>query len=727
MRWLLLIPNFFISDSKISKLQPVNHSPPMADQLPDSSNEQPNGFLPVDADDPEVNVSVQEHVLCSQCSNLIKKSRNINQGVIFTKYEQFGHYSSFQEVKRSAHDGCHLCSLIWWEWKDVYQRQLETPSGSGRYVTVEFEKSRAPVMIDRMNVNPFGQLGERHATTPGFDYRFLTIERYQSVSSRPRDFGYREAKWLDSSKPWHGSQLALSTASDATFLLAKYWVQKCLKHHKECCKAQLLTTQWPTRILEVGPKEGIRLVVTSDLIQKPEYLTLSHCWGGASISKLVSGNISLFQENIQLDSLPKTFRDAILITRRLGYDYLWIDSLCIIQDSTEDWSRESSIMGMIYQRSVCTIAALAAQNSHQGCFTKRNPLYYRHCRVLGDSAKGVYVLGTTTPKMWVTGGYGSPCKLNQRGWVVQERLLSPRTLHFGPKSIGWECIECEATETEPDEEASLSMLADSLRPKTTFAFLGQSISKNTPVNSGEFVAFRNAWWTIVSTYTGCDLTFGHDKLVAIAGIIRVIESRTGLTSIAGHWKEFLLQDMLWKAVVSAKRAQDYRAPSWSWASIDKHVYGTYFDDIYTPVCNSETKMMYDLDWLAQVKDSGAIPLMSGSVWSGQVSGGFIKLQAKALMVEYGDYKGCQWLFDDEKDKCQQALFILIVRGTKRFNQTGSRYRGRREYQDEGLILSPTNETKSEWRRIGLFFQTYQTPTENALFSAPTTERVVVIV
>src|SRR5207248_10211096 len=115
----------------------------MADQHPDTSNEEPGGFQPIDADDPEANASVQEHVLCSQCSDLIGKSRNINRGITFGKYEQFSHYPSFQDLKNSAQNSCHLCSLIWWKWADVAQKPFEGASHPGRQVTVEIEKTRA--------------------------------------------------------------------------------------------------------------------------------------------------------------------------------------------------------------------------------------------------------------------------------------------------------------------------------------------------------------------------------------------------------------------------------------------------------------------------------------------------------------------------------------------------------------------------------------------------------
>lgn len=699
----------------------------MANKLPDTSNEEPGGFYPINSDDPEANASVKEHILCSQCRNLTRRSRNITRGAEFREYEQFSHYPTFQDVEKSARHGCHLCSLIQWKWADVAQKLSKGNCEPGRQVTVEIEKTTAPVMIERINVNPLGRLGERHKDMPSFEHRFLRIDRYQSSSARIRGRSFHGANWLDSSEPWHAAQLAKSTASDATFELAKYWLERCLTHHRECCEVRPSPNQWPTRLLAVGQEDTVRLVLTSELAQVPKYLTLSHCWGGADIIKLKAANFSSFRKSILLSALPKTFKDAIVITRRLGYEYLWIDSLCIIQDSAEDWSKESSIVGMIYRQSVCTIAALAAQNSHEGCFTKRNPLFYRHCRILGDSEKGVYVLGATTPKMWVTGGYGQPCKLNKRGWVVQERLLSPRTLYFGPRSIGWECIECEATETEPDEQNSFSGQVDTLRPKRTFAFLGRYISKSTSVSSAEFITFRNAWWTIVSTYTGCDLTFPSDKLAAITGMIRVIESITGLTNVSGHWKEFLLQDILWKAWISGKRAASYRAPSWSWASMDYHVYGTYFDNIFETVCNSETKLMYELEWMAQVEDVGTTPVVSGSSWSGQVSGAYIRLRGQARMMKSGNHEGYQQLFDDDGDRGQQNLSVLIVRGTKRLNQDGSAYNGPREFQDEGLMLAPVDAGQSRWRRIGIFFQTFQEATADAIFSAETAEKVLVVI
>jgi hypothetical protein len=85
-------------------------------------------------------------------------------------------------------------------------------------------------------------------------------------------------------------------------------------------------------------------------------------------------NLNQFIECIDIAELPKTFQDAIEISRRLDIRFLWIDSLCIIQDSKEDWLKESVIMGDIYQHAYCNIAATAAPDGRTGCFLERNPL-----------------------------------------------------------------------------------------------------------------------------------------------------------------------------------------------------------------------------------------------------------------------------------------------------------------------------------------------------------------
>jgi hypothetical protein len=103
-----------------------------------------------------------------------------------------------------------------------------------------------------------------------------------------------------------------------------------------------------------------------------EYLTLSHCWGKDQIFRLLETNIDQLRKAIPTNRLPQTFQQAIALTKRMGHRYIWIDSLCIIQDSEDDWHYESSRMGDVYKNSFCNISATAAEDGRMGLFFERD-------------------------------------------------------------------------------------------------------------------------------------------------------------------------------------------------------------------------------------------------------------------------------------------------------------------------------------------------------------------
>ena len=100
-------------------------------------------------------------------------------------------------------------------------------------------------------------------------------------------------------------------------------------------------------------------------------MTLSHCWGTSRRLMATKETLKDLQGGVAVSSLPETFRDAIVITRRLGIRYLWIDYLCIIQDDPQDWEREASKMADVYRNSYLTISAAASADSSSGCFPAR--------------------------------------------------------------------------------------------------------------------------------------------------------------------------------------------------------------------------------------------------------------------------------------------------------------------------------------------------------------------
>jgi hypothetical protein len=170
------------------------------------------------------------------------------------------------------------------------------------------------------------------------------------------------------------------TADDLTWSRAQRWIEQCtasisddiLNAHPWCQK-QLFDKVLPARLLYIPENnDELRLFESKEFKQHIDYATLTHCWGGSSViarslKATLSGNLS----HIPCESLDKTFKDAIIITRKLGFQYLWIDSLCIVQDDDADWIRESTILGNIYANCAINIVAADAKDGSIGCFFHR--------------------------------------------------------------------------------------------------------------------------------------------------------------------------------------------------------------------------------------------------------------------------------------------------------------------------------------------------------------------
>lgn len=178
------------------------------------------------------------------------------------------------------------------------------------------------------------------------------------------------------------AQCTAWSESRATAELAYRWLQACMAKHESCCTARQDASARPSRLLDLSTldKDGtIRLIYTPHLSSSSttddlQYITLSHRWRDSQILRLTRDNHDLFRRTLPVEDLPMTFHHAARITLDLGYKYLWVDSLCILQDSVQDWEHESKIMGEIYRGSICNIAALDAESSLEGCFAARNPL-----------------------------------------------------------------------------------------------------------------------------------------------------------------------------------------------------------------------------------------------------------------------------------------------------------------------------------------------------------------
>lgn len=145
--------------------------------------------------------------------------------------------------------------------------------------------------------------------------------------------------------------------------------------------------------------------------------------------------------------MPQTLKDAIVIARELGLLYIWIGSLCVLQDDTDDWLLEAATMSSVYGGSSLNIAASGAPDGNFGCFLR--PEYTLQCQIQVESGCRAVRYRCVPGGMYYYSLADMP--LTKRGWTLQERLLPSRTLHFTSTQVFWECYQQVACETFPEQ------------------------------------------------------------------------------------------------------------------------------------------------------------------------------------------------------------------------------------------------------------------------------------
>lgn len=351
-------------------------------------------------------------------------------------------------------------------------------------------------------------------------------------------------------------------------------MQNCTTRHTRCQRQDhnQRPTWRPARLIFVGKDNStpLQLCKGSSLPPDVKYMTLSHRWPKESVFKLLTGNLEDLERVVPVEPLPKNFCDAILLTRFLDVEYLWIDSLCIIQDSKSDWDTEAATMGNVYAHSFCNIAGTASQNVAQGLFVSRDPKALqlieikisKRSRANRGLPDGSYYC---LEDIWENEVVKAP--LLKRSWVFQERYLSPRIVHFGARQLFWECLELEACEMS---SAGLpAAFATNYKKNSPFRDAESSdqrasLSEEPPSQDAVLLM---AWCDAVSVYTGCDLTVETDKLVALSGIAARMRQMHDSKYLAGIWEGGLPWHLLWMVDnilpigITTKRIS--QGPSWS--------------------------------------------------------------------------------------------------------------------------------------------------------------------
>lgn len=354
--------------------------------------------------------------------------------------------------------------------------------------------------------------------------------------------------------------------------MIREWVRNCSFEHHTCIpEGPAESRNQPTRLVRIGDEsigEVSRLVVVEGIkLQELHYAALSYCWGPSS-SRRMTTTWKTYPDRLRgipWDALPLTYRDAFTVTRLLQLEYIWIDSLCIVQDDEEDWQGEAAKMGDIYRNALITIGAVAAGSTDEGFINRMPP---KPCiRVPFQSARHPEITGHYYA--YSPGENGDQeaffqdvelSNWNKRGWTFQERLLSRRILFFGKQMLHFECRTLRRSEN----------YASSLKRRIRWHDLIQ--------NSYPWTSLIESWKTLATEYSERSFTFENDTLPALSSLAQEFsnaQSAKGepLKYVAGLWMRDLCQQLLWvskepKSFRSSNILPDpeYIAPSWSWCS-----------------------------------------------------------------------------------------------------------------------------------------------------------------
>ncbi|KAI1506061.1 heterokaryon incompatibility protein-domain-containing protein [Biscogniauxia marginata] len=446
----------------------------------------------------------------AQCRIRSELENTKDWGTFMRFYQGF----SFSEVKSSAENGCECCEVLLQGLRHFHSN-------------VDEAKSVAP----KAN-HPGGPLQVHYYPVAWLS--FYTLEG-------------KPCKWatIGAARPEH-----VEATHPESIRTMQAWINRCVNQHPKCSP---IGSSLPTRVVAVGGGD-IEPYIYESGRECAQYVALSHCWGRKQMFTTTTATLGERKRRIPIDTLPRTFREAILVTRSLGIPYIWIDSLCILQDSKDDWAIESARMSSVYSNAIVTLAADGSPDSHGG-LSKPSPSNLDATRAFTIPLPGdnnVYVckglIGDSSSH------FEKDQPLQDRAWVFQERVLSRRIIHFTTTKMIWECKEEVCSET------------------SFFPSRGE--------DTGSFFSLQKqhdySWSAYVNEYTRKQLTYTTDRLAAIAGVADTMKENASADYVGGLWRSELPLSLCWEInrygsdppnLLPSRRQQQYCAPSWSWASV----------------------------------------------------------------------------------------------------------------------------------------------------------------
>ncbi|KAJ9617166.1 hypothetical protein H2200_000887 [Cladophialophora chaetospira] len=467
-------------------------------------------------------------------------------------------HSSYEELENCARLGCVGCRVV-----------------------------RQGLILSQITIRQVGQLESRDAPV------YVRLWTNQETTAKSTTISLLQAVL---GTPLHQSSsvdIALTTNVDRPMLperrydlvipQIRSWLDDCCTNHKAQCGNLSWSKENPGRLIEIVSDSKVKLIDASSL-PKLEYVALSYCWGtGGSQGNTTSHNLLTRQAGFLSQDLTDTIRDAIILVRRLGLAYLWVDQVCIVQPADdaddaddadeangEDWDLEGSRMHIVYGNAVFTLNACSSEASTDGLFRPRKAWTY--------PVKPFYLENEWLVNFDMTlKEVRLRAPLSSRGWVLQEERLSPRLLYLCGQRFYWSCAGEQHMELASDPQLQSASLEKPFLHKRDQEKMSKPQAFLDVRFDGDKLKLHKEWQDLVESYCLRNLTQASDRFRAISGLaaqyLRVYLNKdnrfSGQEYLAGLWRASFAEDLAW----SVSRAGDPRraltdlAPTWSWASL----------------------------------------------------------------------------------------------------------------------------------------------------------------
>ncbi|KAJ8110840.1 hypothetical protein OPT61_g6420 [Boeremia exigua] len=480
--------------------------------------------------------------LCQQCEDMFLPGKKRGK-----------HHSSPESLERAHAKNCYLCTrlekrflgavdkdLLGWPWAYVVER-------SQHYFGICIKSSTQ-------------KKGSQHYSSP---HKTWLIAMHKATTTVDTNISHRRE----------------AQAITQSLQTARKWIKRCTDYHgtsgKRTCEAPSKPLWYPTRLLELGDS-NVKMISTREISPSGHYVALSYCWGSAKFHRLLSCPEKELSFEKPISELETAFQEAIECTKGLNMRYIWIDCLCIVQNSLEDWKHESALMADVYSNCFVCLALYTAPNPTHHIQTPPG-----ECSIPPFLTKAMFLTDGTETGVGGRGDYAIFSEdhfrrilydqpLSTRAWCFQERIFSPRMLGFGRGELSWSCNGSQlACESFP---IGLWIRAATIEVQLKGIF-----------DESDAGVLRDSWLTILREYTSRDLTHPElDKITAMSSVANRMATALSDDYVAGHFPKSLPMSLNWRRNhgdsktkrFPRKRPQDSdprlgpSTPSWSWASMD---------------------------------------------------------------------------------------------------------------------------------------------------------------